>query len=222
MNLFSLNTDSVCTLLSRLSTKGPEVATTSRDRQAAQTRADLEDAARIVFARSGYLAAKITDITREAGRAAGSFYNHFDSKDALLLALAERFAQDADSVVANQDPHARDYRTMRPHLEVFWQIFESNRVVIDALRDAALVNSELAANIDEFMTVQFEPWTERLRGFQRDGIELPAPPEVAAQLVASTAESFARTWRGNSEDGLEALARFVDRAIFGTSGEMTP
>lgn len=189
--------------------------TTSRDRQAAQTRADLENAARVVFARTGYLNAKITDITREAGRAAGSFYNHFDSKDALLLALAARIGEDADTVVATQDPAVRAQHTMRPHLEVFWQIFGRNRTVIDALRDASLVSSEFASRVDEFTSAQFEPWVDRLRGFEQNGVTLPASPETTAQLIGGTAESFARNWKGDSRDGLDTLIRFVDRSIFG-------
>ncbi|MFC8177695.1 TetR/AcrR family transcriptional regulator [Rhodococcus sp. NPDC057297] len=189
--------------------------TTSRELQAARTRTELEDAARVVFARTGYLAAKITDITREAGRSTGSFYNHFDSKDALLLALAERLGEEADAIVAAQDPVARTARTMRPHLEVFWRIFGENRTVIDALRDAALVSDELSSRVEEFTILQFEPWVDRLRGFESDGVELPASPAVTAQLVAGAAESFARRWTGEPSHGLDALVDFVDRAVFG-------
>ena len=51
----------------------------------------FRDAARVVFARDGYLKARIEDIAAEAGRSPGSFYNYFDSKEDLLAALAEDF-----------------------------------------------------------------------------------------------------------------------------------
>ena len=72
---------------------------TTRQEKAAQTRRDLLDAARVVFERKGYLNATITDITTEAGKAAGSFYNHFDGKEALLLALADDIGDDADALI---------------------------------------------------------------------------------------------------------------------------
>ncbi|TFI40488.1 TetR/AcrR family transcriptional regulator [Rhodococcus sp. 1R11] len=195
------------------------MATTGRAHQAEQTRIELENAARAVFARSGYLNTKIVDITREAGRAAGSFYNHYSGKDELLLALAEQIGEDADVIVAAQDPSAREHPTMRPHLEVFWQLLTRHRVVIDALRDAALVSPEFAERMQRFTQVQFEPWVERLSAFEKARVELPAPPATTAMLIGGATENFARLWQGSPEDGLDALVTFVDRGVFGPAAQ---
>ena len=191
------------------------MAATTRAQQAGRTRVELENAARVVFARSGYLNTKIVDITREAGRAAGSFYNHYSSKDELLLALAEQIGDDADVIVATQDPAAREHPTMRPHVEVFWQLLTRHRVVIDALRDAALVNADFARQVQRFMQVQFEPWVARLTAFEAAGVDLPASPATTAILIGGAAENFARLWQGSPDDGLDALVAFVDRGVFG-------
>jgi AcrR family transcriptional regulator len=62
-------------------------------RRRAQTRAQLLDAARTVFARQGVDATRINEITDEADVGFGSFYNHFASKDEILAAVVEDTAR---------------------------------------------------------------------------------------------------------------------------------
>ena len=45
--------------------------------------------------RGGYLNARISDIAAEAGTSVASFYNYYDTKAALLIALAEDFHTEA-------------------------------------------------------------------------------------------------------------------------------
>ena len=47
-------------------------------------------AARRVFERDGFLDARITDITAEAGVAAGPFYTYFTGKEDAFAAVIER------------------------------------------------------------------------------------------------------------------------------------
>jgi len=65
-----------------------------RSRRGARTKAGLVAAARVVFERDGFLDARITDITREAGVAAGSFYTYFDSKEEIFQAVVEMVQED--------------------------------------------------------------------------------------------------------------------------------
>jgi AcrR family transcriptional regulator len=60
------------------------------ERRRLRTRAALLAAAREVFASQGVGATTIQDITEAADVAKGSFYNHFDSKNAILRAVAEQ------------------------------------------------------------------------------------------------------------------------------------
>jgi AcrR family transcriptional regulator len=54
-----------------------------------RTREALVTAARAVFERDGFLEARITDITVEAGVAAGSFYTYFTSKEDAFAAVMD-------------------------------------------------------------------------------------------------------------------------------------
>ena len=71
---------------------------TAATRKGRATDEAFKEAARRVFARDGYLNAKITDIAAEAGRSAASFYNYYDTKADLLIALAEEFHAEATSL----------------------------------------------------------------------------------------------------------------------------
>ncbi len=65
-----------------------------RARRRAQTREKLLEAARAVFARQGIEAARINEITDAADVGFGSFYNHFDGKDAIVAAVVEELVRD--------------------------------------------------------------------------------------------------------------------------------
>ncbi len=59
-----------------------------------RTRAALITAAREVFERDGYLDAKISDISRAAGLASGSFYTYFDNKDQVFAAVVAQVQEE--------------------------------------------------------------------------------------------------------------------------------
>jgi AcrR family transcriptional regulator len=68
----------------------PNPATPSRQtRRREETRRKLVDAARGLFARQGVENTRINEITEEADVDFGSFYNHFESKEAIVEAVLE-------------------------------------------------------------------------------------------------------------------------------------
>src|SRR5690349_16015453 len=97
----------------------------TRKQQAAQTEAELMAAAIRVLERAGYLNTKITDITAEAGRATGSFYKHFASKERLLeVLLADLLAEaDASAELSDHPDDFRDRAAVRWHVAVFWSFY---------------------------------------------------------------------------------------------------
>lgn len=70
-------------------------------RRREQTRAKLIDAARTLIAEQGADLTRINEITDLADVGFGSFYNHFESKDAIVEAvMRETAAEHAESIVA--------------------------------------------------------------------------------------------------------------------------
>jgi AcrR family transcriptional regulator len=68
-------------------------------RRRAATRAKLIDAARTTFARRGVEATRINEITEEADVGFGSFYNYFESKEAIVAAVVEEAATQAAEAI---------------------------------------------------------------------------------------------------------------------------
>jgi AcrR family transcriptional regulator len=72
---------------------------TPRLRDFDRTRTSLVEAASRLFATRGYDATAVDAIVQEAGVSKGAFYHHFDSKDELLDAVAERMAGEAMNAI---------------------------------------------------------------------------------------------------------------------------
>jgi AcrR family transcriptional regulator len=72
----------------------------NRERQRLETRRRVYDAAMAEFRGVGVAAAQIEDIIKAAGVARGTFYNHYPTKDHVLLEYVERLQQNvADRLV---------------------------------------------------------------------------------------------------------------------------
>ena len=91
-------------------------------------RSRILDEAATLFLRQGYAATSLRDIANAAGMKAGSLYYHFESKEALLLAILrqgigvmiEAFEQAADATVGAQ-PQARLETHVRAHLAALFE-----------------------------------------------------------------------------------------------------
>ncbi|GAA2054688.1 hypothetical protein GCM10009839_73720 [Catenulispora yoronensis] len=71
-----------------------EVRVTPRSARGIRTRSALVAAARVVFERDGYLDARLSDISAEAGVASGSLYTYFEGKEEIFQAVAEQVTEE--------------------------------------------------------------------------------------------------------------------------------
>lgn len=149
---------------------------TSRDAKKAETRVRLKDAALAAFAAQGFAEASIADITKAAGVAQGTFYVHFDSKEAVLaelledfnVGLVQAFAGQAPQLVGDGDLRATveamaetflDYwRAQRPFVSVFAQRAAAG-LQLDELRDG--VNPALHRFLVEMLVARTPRGTDR-------------------------------------------------------------
>lgn len=80
-----------------------------------RTRLRLLEAAKEVFARDGFLDARISDISEAAGMAHGSFYHYFDSKEAIFREVAEM--QEA-ALLTHREANDIDMRELEPYEQI--------------------------------------------------------------------------------------------------------
>lgn len=171
-------------------------APVSRKERAAQTEAALKEAARRVFARTGYLNAKITDITAEAGRSAGSFYKHFTSKQDVLQALLSDWLEQAGQELSGHEAgdDLSSEPALRARVAAYWHTYKAHLPEIRALGEAALVDPEFAERVAGIRHAQLETMREHLRRLRAAGFELPGDPAVLASAFNALMEGFCAIW----------------------------
>ncbi|HEU5073085.1 MAG TPA: TetR/AcrR family transcriptional regulator [Polyangiaceae bacterium] len=79
---------------------------TARDPQRGDARTRLLDAARDRIRAQGYAATTVDDLCREAGVTKGAFFHHFESKEALGVAVAKQWTEATTALFAAAPYHA--------------------------------------------------------------------------------------------------------------------
>ncbi|GAB4585426.1 TetR/AcrR family transcriptional regulator [Nocardia sp. IFM 10818] len=193
-----------------------------RREKSAETEQALKDAARRLFAERGYLNTKITDITAAAGRAAGSFYNHFASKEELLQALLKDLADAGDSRAADPDhnPDFTDPEAVRYHIHGYWTAARENWPVFRAMEQAALVNEDFARMMAGFTADQRADVADHLDAFDAAGLRLPSTPDASLAMMFLLTTGLLQAVDDGTVDltdqqAIDGLTRFVYRGLTG-------
>jgi AcrR family transcriptional regulator len=160
-----------------------------------RSRAGLVAAARTIFERDGFQNARITDISKVAGMAHGSFYTYFSSKEEIfqevikdllveLMGAGSPRPDDGDGVVA------RIERANRLYLEAY-----QRHARLRTWDEVATFNEELATLL-RVGQLQFVTRAERtMQNLQREGrLDPSIDPHYAATALTSMVGGFARTW----------------------------
>ncbi|WP_433633331.1 TetR/AcrR family transcriptional regulator [Nocardia sp. CA-120079] len=196
--------------------------TPSRREKSAETEQALKDAARRVFAERGYLSTKITDITAAAGRAAGSFYNHFASKEELLQALLNDLASAGDER-AEQPEHKSDFsdpEAVRYHIAGYWSFSREHGAVMRAITQAAIVSEDFARVLGQFGVEQRADIADHLDGLADKGLRLPSSVDASLAMMFQVTQGMLAAVEDGSltltdEQAIEGLTRFVYRGLTG-------
>jgi AcrR family transcriptional regulator len=186
-----------------------------REERKAQNRKKLLEAARKVFAEKGYGEATARDIVRETDLATGTFYNYFDDKQDVFVALLDEMGEKGRAIVRaqRQDPGAsleeRIYNAFRAYFEWaveendMFEVFRRNAGVIALLPD----REQFELGISEFF--------EDLRDWAAAG-DIPAV-NLEMLAVAGVGMGFqvaTHVVEGDPPD-VEGASRFCTRMFMG-------
>jgi len=145
-----------------------------------RTRSDLLAAAKRLFAERGYLDTRITDIAAAAGRAVGSFYNHFDDKEQLLTVLRGELDD-----TTGRSPAGNDDDAIREHITACWTALRAHRPTAIALLQSAIAASPASGQFRNELTHWTTPLRRHLQNRRDRGEPLPGDPELVAAAVGA-------------------------------------
>jgi TetR/AcrR family transcriptional repressor of nem operon len=169
-----------------------------------------------IFSKSGFNGCSVQDITDAAGVPKGSFYNHFDSKEALGAAALEHYwADGACDMLAILD---QTNLTPRERLRAYFERSASELAKMEFTCGCLIGNmaAELCDHspvISAELSKIFDGWSVRVAGCIR---EAQALREICSDADAETLAAFVlNAWEGavlraRIEKGDRPLRQFID------------
>lgn len=191
-----------------------------------QTRERILEAARVVFARDGYVAMRMGDVAVEAGLSMGSLYRYFKNKEDLfahLIADVHETLYQA-STAASSDFAAQPFAALLESNRGYLSCYYDNRDIMRALFEAVTVDKrdrEIWWNMRERHINRFTIVLKRVHGITEvGGVDVRTIADAMASLVEQSAYCWYAQEELNAEPvSLDVAAQTVTmiwyRAIFG-------
>jgi len=154
-----------------------------------ETRTRILESAIKLFSERGFNAASVDDICEDARISKGAFYHHFESKQALFLALLDGWLKTIDSAIeASKDKTAPEtfmqmteafpyiFETAGDHLPMFMEFW------LQASRDEKIWQASIAP-----YRRYHKYFTSLIKKGVDEGSFVDVDPQIASRLIISTA-----------------------------------
>jgi AcrR family transcriptional regulator len=194
-----------------------------------RTQAAIDAAARTVVARKGILAATIADIATEAGRSTASFYNYYDSKEAMVREWALRFRDEVNQRAQPVTQHGLSHRErVQQAAAAHWHTYKHLLAEMISVSQLAMINDDFAQYWAEICAIPTSFITEMVRRAQSDGYCADDDPQLIAVAIVAMLNQFCYlqlAGLGSSPVGdpddeacINTLANIFYRAIYSKEG----
>ena len=153
----------------------------------------------------------VQGITGQAGRSTASFYNYYDSKEAMVREWAVRFRDEARarSMSAAQpglSHRERSYRAAAAH----WNTYRNRLAEIISVSQMAMINDDFAEYWDEICSFPIGLITSLVKQAQQQGFCEGSDPRLTAVALVSMLNQFCYTQlsgqAGHSSAGVDDTA----------------
>lgn len=195
-------------------------AAARRAREVARTRKDILEAAARAFVRSGFKAATMQDIAKEAGYTAASLYSYFTSKEEIFAELHQMLLAEVSEVFARPIPDGLTFRqkldlVLRREIELAEQRFETFAML---LFDANQIGTACRAAGFHRRVELFTEFVEKHATAEDLGGH---DPETVALAIVGMGHGFFLDWlRAPEAHKLgERLPQVLDLLFFGLRGQ---
>ncbi|WP_155769712.1 TetR/AcrR family transcriptional regulator [Mycobacterium asiaticum] len=185
-----------------------------------QTQAAIDAAARTVIARKGILATTIADIAAEAGRSAASFYNYYDSKEAMVRQWALRFRDEANKRALSVTEHGLSDRE-RAHqaAAAHWHTYRHRLAEMISVSQLAMVSDDFAQYWAEMCAIPLTFIAESVKRAQGQGYCAGDDPQLLAEAIVAMFNQFCyiqltRSPECDDQACIQTLANIYYRAIY--------
>lgn len=192
-----------------------------REVQRRETRERLYDAAMHLFRERGYDNVSVDEVAVLAGTAKGTFFNHFPTKDHILVACLDRYNRDILNAVEGRNFRRCEDAALEYGLTA-WRIMREDRELA-AVVVRSIFSTRLMFEADQTNVRRYEAWAlARVRdGIESGELRADVDQGILIAMIAAVLSSVLNAWalglKFDVEDQLRRRMAFVfDAARPGT------
>lgn len=199
------------------------MARMGRAEQRAQTRKRVFEAAVTVFRRDGVSAASIEDVATLAGVSRGTFYFHFPTKEAVLLAYMGETEEQIEAAVAGLPAETPFNAFIDRLLDEMASIWEPEPALLPDVASAALRLT--ATSVSDQQSIRLRALLARrfAAAAERESIRFAMPAEMMSDLFLANMLIGLLAWHANRQMQLRVVLGTLKELFFnGAASTIAP